>query len=122
MTADPNGPTGTLYRRLRSYVRRVIFVPPTGQFQALNGMRGFSAFLVVCFHCGIFSGNFPLVTDGKAELNWFHMSINGFWVGLDVFFVLSGFLIGRILMSSTRAGGSTGWTTPRDASCRSYPR
>lgn len=122
MTDAPTGSLARLADRLHSYVRKVIFVPPAGQFQALNGLRGFSAFLVVCFHCGIFSGNFPLVTDGKAELNWFHLSINGFWVGLDVFFVLSGFLIGRILMSSLqRTGNVEFWSFFIRRSARIFP-
>ncbi len=45
-------------------------------FSALDGLRGYSVILVIMFHAGVF--NFG-------------------WIGVQVFFVLSGFLITRIL-------------------------
>ncbi len=110
-----------LVKSVVDHVRREVFEPPADQFAVLNGMRGISAYLVICFHVALFSGNFP-INDPKAALNWFHRSINGFWVGLDVFFVLSGFLIGRILMTSLKQTGSVEfWSFFTRRSMRIFP-
>ena len=50
-----------LLRRAIGRIREDVFVAPPDQFAALNGLRGISAYLVVCFHVAIFSGHFPLV-------------------------------------------------------------
>ena len=55
-----------LFGRVVERLKLDLLAPPADQFQALNGMRGLSAYLVVCFHIAIFSGNFPLV--GVAKL------------------------------------------------------
>jgi peptidoglycan/LPS O-acetylase OafA/YrhL len=49
----------------------------------LDGLRGVAIILVILFH------------------NFDHFYVNGFgWIGVDLFFVLSGFLITRILLNS----------------------
>ncbi|HMJ12121.1 MAG TPA: acyltransferase, partial [Polyangiaceae bacterium] len=101
--------------------RREVLTPPAEDFHVLNGLRGLSAYFVVCFHVAMFSGNFP-IRASTAELNWFHRSINGFWVGLDVFYVLSGFLIGRILMLSLKNTGTVEfWSFFTRRSMRIFP-
>jgi len=90
----------SLLRGVVAHVRQVLFVPPRDQLRPLNGLRGLGSIMITSFHCAIFTGLFPLTTGAKAALNWFQYSINGFWVALDIFFVLSGFLIGRILLTN----------------------
>lgn len=112
----------SVLRRLGRRIKDDLFVAPNDQFAALNGMRGLSAYLVACFHVAIYSGHFPLMQSQKTDLNWFHWSINGFWVGLDVFFVLSGFLIGRILMNSQKRTGTVEfWSFFTRRSMRIFP-
>jgi peptidoglycan/LPS O-acetylase OafA/YrhL len=57
-----------------------------GRVSALDGLRGIAILLVVGFHAG--GGLFP-----------------GGWVGVDLFFVLSGFLITTLLLEEHRANG-----------------
>jgi peptidoglycan/LPS O-acetylase OafA/YrhL len=95
--------------RFGRYAYTTLCVPPRNQFAALNGLRGFGAWLVVLIHVAVFTGVLPLKTKPKAELSPFLISINGFWVGLDLFFVLSGFLIGRILISNLVKRGELGF-------------
>jgi peptidoglycan/LPS O-acetylase OafA/YrhL len=52
---------------------------------ALDGVRAMSVLAVVCFHCGM-------------------PGVQGGFVGLDVFFVLSGFLITSLLAQECRSG------------------
>lgn len=55
-------------------------------FPALEGMRGVAISLVVLYHCFSFTGLFRFG-----------------WIGVDMFFVLSGFLITRILLNTVNA-------------------
>ena len=98
--------TFRLFSRLWRRVRRDVFIAPNDQFAALNGLRAVACFLVVCMHVAMFTGNLSMMPDGRDQLSWFYRCINGFWSGLDFFFVLSGFLIGRILMKSLVSTGS----------------
>ncbi len=97
------------FARLAGHVRASLFAPPRAQFAALNGLRGFGAWLVVLMHVAVFTGVLPLLTKSKSELSPFLVAINGFWVGMDFFFVLSGFLIGRILISNLVKRGELGF-------------
>jgi peptidoglycan/LPS O-acetylase OafA/YrhL len=62
--------------------------PLLGRSPALDGLRGFALVWVVAFH----------FTSGQGPLP-------GGWVGLDVFFVLSGFLITAMLLDEIRVNG-----------------
>jgi len=99
----------TVSSRLVAHLRESLFAPPRNQFAALNGLRGVGAWLVVLMHVAVFTGVLPLLTKSKSELSPFLIAINGFWVGLDLFFVLSGFLIGRILISNLVKRGELGF-------------
>lgn len=59
----------------------------------LDGVRGIAILLVLVLHCFAFLPNSPLT---KA----LHYVISGMWLGVDLFFVLSGFLITRILIET----------------------
>lgn len=61
--------------------------------QALDGLRGLAILLVMATHFLRLEGSHPLAVWGNAVLR------SG-WIGVDLFFVLSGFLITRILIRS----------------------
>ncbi len=70
----------------------------------LDGMRGISCAIVVFCHCALWLP--PALRDSYRELpSAVPAFILSLWFGLDVFFVLSGFLIGRILLSQLQRGG-----------------
>jgi len=59
----------------------------------LDGVRGLGILLVLVYHLGIFAG-----LDGRPGLDLLLTKATGpLWVGVDLFFVLSGFLITGIL-------------------------
>ena len=66
----------------------------TSRIPALDGLRGLAIFLVVFHHYAYF----------KSEQGWpaaiTHAIFPLTWTGVDLFFVLSGFLIGGILMEN----------------------
>jgi peptidoglycan/LPS O-acetylase OafA/YrhL len=84
--------------RLWRRIRLDLLEPPTENFGALDGMRGFASVIVLTYHCAMFMGFLSdrVIADGRFPT--LRAVINGFWSGIDIFFVLSGFLIGRILM------------------------
>ncbi|MGI9610660.1 MAG: acyltransferase family protein [Acidimicrobiia bacterium] len=70
----------------KGFVSSVAFGSSLGRQPALDGMRGVAVALVFFFH---------VVPD----------TITGGWVGVDMFFVLSGFLITRLLLVEIHAEG-----------------
>jgi peptidoglycan/LPS O-acetylase OafA/YrhL len=63
-------------------------------FPALDGLRGLAALMVVAFHS---AGHYVLTnTFDKA----YQRGTSLLWIGVDLFFVLSGFLITNILLDS----------------------
>lgn len=71
---------------------------PPGHFWALDGMRGFASVIVHVYHCGMWTGLFSAVAPAPEGMGGVRVLLNGFWTGIDIFYVLSGFLIGRILI------------------------
>jgi len=64
-----------------------------GRIPGLDGLRGVASLLVVMYHFGshILQGN-------SAAVTFLHRVSGGLFSGVDLFFVLSGFLIGGILI------------------------
>jgi peptidoglycan/LPS O-acetylase OafA/YrhL len=70
-----------------------------GKIESLDGLRGWAAVLVLWAH-------FPLV-DGGLIFKYFHdfsKAISAGYIGVDIFFALSGFLITRILLREKEKG------------------
>jgi peptidoglycan/LPS O-acetylase OafA/YrhL len=66
---------------------------------ALDGLRGLAILLVICYH-------FFLAYPGwHTATNLFGQAAQTGWMGVDLFFVLSGFLITRILIETKQQAG-----------------
>jgi len=67
---------------------------PKQRLVELDGLRGFALVLILVFHAVSQEGDYPVGTFLYYLQRLFSMG----WTALDLFFVLSGFLIGGILM------------------------
>jgi peptidoglycan/LPS O-acetylase OafA/YrhL len=63
-------------------------------YKELDGIRGIAILLVLIFHC-----RFAATPGTQIQLQYFLLADMG-WIGVDLFFVLSGFLITRILLDT----------------------
>src|ERR1700722_7153591 len=69
---------------------------------SLHGLRVFAILTVIQFHVTwIFAGEQGI----RLDTNWVRSSLTVFF-GMDLFFMLSGFLIGSILLRSLEGGGT----------------
>jgi len=84
-----------MLENLGARVRRDLWQRPAGGFDHLDGMRGFASVIVFFYHAFIYLDPFR---RGVQWPDWFLYVVNGAWSGIDIFFVLSGFLVGRILI------------------------
>src|SRR5262245_44918981 len=69
---------------------------PKQRLIELDGLRGFALVLILAFHAVSQEGEYPAGTF----LYYLQRSFAMGWTALDLFFVLSGFLIGGILMDA----------------------
>lgn len=70
--------------------------PQTSRVPQLDGIRGLAIALVLVWHCLAI----PLLLSSSPVLRTFGKIGSQFWSGVDLFFVLSGFLIGGILIDA----------------------
>ena len=73
--------------------------PANSRLPALDGLRAIAILLVLFHH---FSQEMPI--HGEADQLYYAL-VNSFWLGLDLFFVLSGFLITGILFDAKGSAG-----------------
>ncbi|MFO0875347.1 MAG: acyltransferase [Phycisphaerales bacterium] len=66
----------------------------------LDGLRGVAILLVMFFHQAEFLNRAVTVNGGPALDLWYCRIVRSGWMGVDLFFVLSGFLITGILMDA----------------------
>jgi len=86
-------------------IQRELLTRADGRFPALDGVRAIAALLIVFFHSAVCvqqTGSMAASTLPVGVVRWI---LDRCWIGVDVFFVLSGFLIGRILLVQLRAEG-----------------
>ncbi|MDO5690954.1 MAG: acyltransferase [Pseudomonadota bacterium] len=72
--------------------------PRVGYIPSLDGIRALAVLGVIGFHF-TFPFRTQLLDTGGLWKWWVHISNNG-WLGVDLFFILSGYLIARKLLSS----------------------
>lgn len=65
----------------------------------LDGLRGIAILLTIFLHYVSRGGYFTFIVPQPIG-----MLLDSFWSGVDIFFVLSGFLIGGIIIDNRRAG------------------
>ena len=75
-----------------------LWARPPQNFAPLDGLRGFASCIVVFYHRVLFTGFLHPGSPQAAHSPWLPRIVNGFRTGIDIFFVLSGFLIGRLLI------------------------
>lgn len=80
-----------------------LFRQEPGHESALDGLRGISSLFVLMFHCAVWLPA-ALPDSFRALPQAFLLFWRQTWFGVDAFFVLSGFLIGRILMRRLQKG------------------
>ncbi len=69
------------------------------RIEVLDGLRGVAALFIVLYHFLYLW----IPANASMKWQWIAKPVSLFWTGVDLFFVLSGFLIGDIVMSHGRA-------------------
>jgi peptidoglycan/LPS O-acetylase OafA/YrhL len=74
--------------------KEVLVVRPDTRIPALDGLRALASLMVVFYHFG------PHIVRAESEFSFLRALPRLAWAGVDLFFVLSGFLISSILLGS----------------------
>ncbi|MDA8762090.1 acyltransferase [Flavobacteriaceae bacterium] len=78
-------------------LKKIFLIRPKNNFKAIDGIRAIAVLWVIIFHIWIFQHNtFPNIL-GEVAQNPLLVWITKGDLGVDLFFVISGFLIGSIL-------------------------
>jgi len=102
---SPRLPSVLARSQLWQLVQRALLQRIDGRFPALDGLRALAALMIVYFHstvCVEMTGGPAVRAVPLGLTRWF---LGCLWIGVDIFFVLSGFLIGRILLLQMQRGG-----------------
>lgn len=86
--------------------RRELFLRAEDRFSALDGMRAMAALLIVAFHSYVSVAHAAGISTVETPAGAIQSMFARSWIGVDIFFVLSGFLIGRILFLQLLRAGS----------------
>ena len=70
----------------------------------LDGIRAIAALAIVLFHTAVWAERLRPSSPERASLSYLQHFLAHCWLGVDIFFVLSGFLIGRILFMQCARG------------------
>ncbi len=89
----------TLFGRVLSYFRPLFQAESASNIPALDGVRALAIALVVLDHCSDAISRLPIAHG------WIERAASKGWVGVDLFFVLSGFLIGSQLLGEIAGTG-----------------
>jgi peptidoglycan/LPS O-acetylase OafA/YrhL len=85
-------------------VRQELLSRSDNRFPALDGVRAIAALLIVFFHSLVAveqTGGAAVIALPPTAARWLLARL---WIGVDIFFVLSGFLIGRMLLVELQQG------------------
>jgi len=90
---------------LRDNLFKLFRPPVANHFPSIDGLRAISIIWLMGFHCIFFIGQFDLnrylQMRDRAGFQWLKYGL----FGVDIFFVISGFLIGYLLMQEWRLHG-----------------
>lgn len=90
---------------------------PTGRHLPVDALRGIAVLLVLGRHLDLPANGLPGVVAG-ALAAWQRIG----WIGVDLFFVLSGFLVGGLLFHEHRRHGDVqAWRFLARRGCKIYP-
>lgn len=94
-----------MFRRINSWLMdgvRSLAETRSGQLPALDGLRAIAITLVIWSY----ARDDLVSAGGTAKPDWWFQTLDYTWVGVDLFFVLSGFLIGKILLQEIKNTGT----------------
>ena len=86
---------------MKEYFNR-LYLRPANNYKPVDGIRAIAVLWVIIFHAWLFQYNFFKPTGDKVLDNPFLIWISKGDLGVDLFFVISGFLIGTILFKELK--------------------
>jgi peptidoglycan/LPS O-acetylase OafA/YrhL len=90
---------------VRRNIRFLVDPPADGHFRSIDGIRALAVLWIIIMHCVWFQFPYLKFEDWNGRMKAVPRWIIGGPYGVDVFFVISGFLIGYILMKEHQKRG-----------------